>query len=101
MGTGGAWGNCLRKQLGSKDRSSETHLFQPSNSKRVSAADAQVGAIGDATEVRGVVAEGESDFADVLLVGGGVLAGEGGVVVVDFGVEVRHGSEWGGCLLWV
>lgn len=88
VGTGGAWGNGLRKQLRSKDRSTETHLFQPSDGKRVSAANTQVGAIGNAAEVGGVVAEGEGDFSYVLLVGGGVLAGEGGVVVVDFGVEV-------------
>lgn len=33
----------------------------------------------------------------MFFIGGGVLAGEGGVVVVNFSVEVRHGGVWDGC----
>lgn len=77
-------------QLRSEGRRTETHLLQAGNGQRVSAADAEVGAIGDAAEVGGVVAKRESNLADMFLVGSGILAGEGGVVVVDFGVEVGH-----------
>lgn len=92
--TGEAWGEQL-KTVSEKQRA-KTHLLQTSNGKRVSAADTKVGAIGDAAEVGGVIAEREGDLADVLFVSGGVLAGEGGVVVVDFSVEVRHCGVWDG-----
>lgn len=42
-----------------------THLFQASDGERVSATDTQVCAIGDAGKVGRIVAEGESNFADV------------------------------------
>jgi hypothetical protein len=78
------------------DRKTGTHLLQTGNGQRVSAADTKVRAIRDTAEIRWVVAKGKSNLADVLLVGSGVLAGEGRVVVVDFGVKVRHGGDWYG-----
>lgn len=86
------WRNSPIKQLRSKERErddeAKTHFLQAGNSKRVPAADTKVGTIRNAAEVRGVIAKGEGNLSDVLFIRSGILTGEGGVVVVDFGVEV-------------